>query len=207
MKTIYILLTRSGTLLSKLVYAATGASYTHASMAFDAELSCLYSSTRKNGYTMFPAGPSKEYLNRGVFRLRDNAPCALYALEVSDEAYSHALCRAEEFMRHSEEYSFNTLGLILCGLHIRWQRRRHYFCSQFVSEVLQKSGALDLPKPSTLMHPSDYAELPQLRCLYRGTLADLPQRQSMEMGEVESVMGLYLSVLLGAVRGGVRHLF
>ena len=85
MKTIYILLTRSGTLLSKLVYAATGASYTHASMAFDAELSCLYSSTRKNGYTMFPAGPSKEYLNRGVFRLRDNAPCALYALEVSDE--------------------------------------------------------------------------------------------------------------------------
>ena len=207
MKTIYILLTRSGTLLSKLVYAATGASYTHASMAFDAELSCLYSSTRKNGYTMFPAGPSKEYLNRGVFRLRDNAPCALYALEVSDEAYSHALCRAEEFMRHSEEYSFNTLGLILCGLHIRWQRRRHYFCSQFVSEVLQKSGALELPKPSTLMHPSDYAELPELRCLYRGTLAGLPQRQSMELGEVESVMGLYLNVLLGAVKGRVRRLF
>ena len=154
MKTIYILLTRSGTLLSKLVYAATGASYTHASMAFDAELSCLYSSTRKNGYTMFPAGPSKEYLNKGVFRLRDDAPCALYTLEVSDEAYSHALCRAEEFMRHSEEYSFNTLGLILCGLHIRWQRRHHYFCSQFVSEVLEQSGALALPKDSTLMHPT-----------------------------------------------------
>ena len=207
MKTIYILLTRSGTLLSKLVYAATGASYTHASMAFDAELSCLYSSTRKNGYTMFPAGPSKEYLNKGVFRLRDNAPCALYALEVSDEAYVRALRRTEEFMRHSEEYSFNILGLILCALHIRWQRRRHYFCSQFVSEVLQKSGALELPKPSTLMHPSDYAELPELRCLYRGTLAGLPQRQSMELGEVESVMGLYLNVLLGAVKGRVRRLF
>ena len=96
MKTIYILLTRSGTLLSKLVYAATGSSYTHASMAFDAELSCLYSSTRKNGYTMFPAGPSKEYLNKGVFRLRDDAPCVLYALEVSDEAYVRALRRTEE---------------------------------------------------------------------------------------------------------------
>lgn len=207
MKTIYILLTRSGTLLSKLVYAVTGASYTHASMAFDEELNCLYSSTRKNGYTMFPAGPSKEYLNKGVFRLRDDAPCALYALEVTDEAYVRARRRAEHMMARGELYRFNTLGLILCALHIRWQRRRHYFCSQFVSEVLQKSGALDLPKPSTLMHPSDYAELPQLRCLYRGTLADLPQRQSMEMGEVESVMGLYLSVLLGAVRGGVRHLF
>ena len=69
------------------------------------------------------------------------------------------------------------------------------------------SGALELPKPSTLMHPSDYAELPELRCLYRGTLAGLPQRQSMELGEVESVMGLYLNVLLGAVKGRVRRLF
>lgn len=62
MKTIYILLTRSGTLLSNLVYAVTGANYTHASLAFDEDLGCLYSSTRKNGYTMFPAGPSREYL-------------------------------------------------------------------------------------------------------------------------------------------------
>ena len=143
MKTIYILLTRSGTLLSKLVYAVTGASYTHASMAFDEELNCLYSSTRKNGYTMFPAGPSKEFLNKGVFRLRGDAPCALYALEVSDEAYVRACRRAEHMMARGELYRFNTLGLIFCALHIRWQRRRHYFCSQFVSEVLQKSGALD----------------------------------------------------------------
>ena len=153
MKTIYILLTRSGTLLSKLVYAVTGASYTHASMAFDEELNCLYSSTRKNGYTMFPAGPSKEYLNKGVFRLRGDAPCALYALEVTDEAYVRARRRAEHMMARGELYRFNTLGLILCALHIRWQRRRHYFCSQFVSEVLEKSGAMELPKDSTLMHP------------------------------------------------------
>lgn len=46
MKTIYILLTRSGTLLSNLVYRLTGARYTHASLAFDEDLSCLYSSTR-----------------------------------------------------------------------------------------------------------------------------------------------------------------
>ena len=49
MKTIYILLTRSGTLLSNLVYRLTGARYTHASLAFDEDLGCLYSSTRKNG--------------------------------------------------------------------------------------------------------------------------------------------------------------
>lgn len=190
MKTIYILLTRSGTLLSNLVYAVTGANYTHASLAFDEDLSCLYSSTRKNGYIMFPAGPSREYLNRGVFRLRENVPCALYALDVSDEAYTRARRRAEHMMAHGSLYQFNVIGLALCGMHIRWKRRRHYFCSQFVSEVLEKSGAMELPKHSTLMHPNDYTRLEELRCVYKGTLAGLPQRQQMEFDQNDTVIGV-----------------
>lgn len=58
MKTIYILLTRSGTLLSNLVYAVTGANYTHASLAFDEDLSCLYSSTRKTAIPCSRQGPA-----------------------------------------------------------------------------------------------------------------------------------------------------
>lgn len=207
MKTLYIFLTRSGTLLSNLVYHITGAQYTHVSLAFDPDLTTLYSSTRKNGYTMFPAGPSKEYLNRGVFRLREDIPCALYALDVTKEAYLRARRRADHMMAHGELYRFNSLGLLLCALHIRWKRRRHYFCSQFVSEVLQKSGSLDLPKHSTLMHPNDYTSLPQLRCLYQGRLGDLPQRQQMEMGEAESVIAVYLQYLLGTARHRVRSWF
>ena len=207
MKTLYIFLTRSGTLLSNLVYHITGAQYTHVSLAFDPDLTTLYSSTRKNGYTMFPAGPSKEYLNRGVFRLREDIPCALYALDVTEEAYLRARRRADHMMAHGELYRFNSLGLLLCALHIRWKRRRHYFCSQFVSEVLQKSGSLDLPKHSTLMHPNDYTSLPQLRCLYQGRLGDLPQRQQMEMGEAESVIAVYLQYLLGTAKHRVRSWF
>ena len=203
MKTIYILLTRSGTLLSKLVYAVTGANYTHASMAFDDDLSCLYSSTRKNGYTMFPAGPSREYLNRGVFRLRENVPCALYALEVEDETYARARRRAEHMMVHGGLYRFNVLGLMLCALHIRWKRRRHYFCSQFVSEVLEKSGAMELPKDSALMHPNDYTRLNGLKCVFQGRLADLPQRRQMELDQEETVVSVYLGLAMGLFRSGV----
>ena len=207
MKTLYIFLTRSGTLLSNLVYHITGAQYTHVSLAFDPDLTTLYSSTRKNGYTMFPAGPSKEYLNRGVFRLREDIPCALYALDVTEEAYLRARRRANHMMVHGELYRFNSLGLLLCALHIRWKRRRHYFCSQFGSEVLQKSGSLDLPKHSTLMHPNDYTSLPELRCLYQGRLGDLPQRQRMEMDEAESVIAVYLQYLLGVARHRARSWF
>lgn len=187
MKTLYIFLTRSGTLLSNLVYSLTGAQYTHISLAFDEDLSTLYSSTRKNGYTMFPAGPSREYLNRGVFLMRENIPCALYALEVTDEAYTRAKRRTQHMMHHGELYRFNSLGLLLCWMHIRWQRRRHYFCSQFVSEVLQKSGALELPAqhphaPQRLRRAAR-AALPLPR--YAGRPAPAPEH--------------------GAGRGGERH--
>ena len=205
MKTLYILLTHSGTLLSNLINHMNGSKYTHVSLAFDEDLNTLYSSTRKNGYTMFPAGPSREYLNRGIFRLRGDIPCALYALEVSDEAYVRARRRAEHMMNHGNLYRFNSLGLLLCWLHIRWQRRRHYFCSQFVSEVLEKSGAMELPKDSTLMHPSDYTRLPELECLYAGPLQELPQRQQMELGEAESVVGMYIGVTLGMAKSQVRR--
>ena len=191
MKTIYILLTRSGTLLSKLVYSVTGANYTHASLAFDEDLSCLYSSTRKNGYTMFPAGPSREYLDR----------------EVSEEAYIRARRRANHMMAHGKLYRFNVLGLVLCAMHIRWRRRRHYFCSQFVGEVLEKSGALELPKHSTLMHPNDYTTLQDLHCVYEGRLSGLPQRQNMDFGGDETVVSVYLGLALGLVKAGVRQIF
>ena len=181
MKTIYILLTRSGTLLSNLVYAVTGANYTHASLAFDEDLSCLYSSTRKNGYTMFPAGPSREYLNRGVFRLRENVPCALYALDVSDEAYTRARRRAEHMMAHGSLYQFNVIGLALCGMHIRWKRRRHYFCSQFVAEVLSRCGVIRLPNSASLMRPADFARLPELEKIYSGPILYAPGAEEMFM--------------------------
>lgn len=207
MKTLYIFLTRSGTLLSNLVYSLTGAQYTHISLAFDEDLSTLYSSTRKNGYTMFPAGPSREYLNRGMFLMRENIPCALYALEVTDEAYTRAKRRTQHMMHHGELYRFNSLGLLLCWMHIRWQRRRHYFCSQFVSEVLEKSGAMELPKDSTLMHPNDYAQLPQLKCLYEGCLADLPQRKAMDLGETPSMVSIYTGLLVELLQRRAQSLF
>ena len=207
MKTLYIFLTRSGTLLSNLVYSLTGAQYTHVSLAFDEDLSTLYSSTRKNGYTMFPAGTSREYLNRGVFLMRENIPCALYALEVTDEVYTRAKRRTQHMMHHGELYRFNSLGLLLCWMHIRWQRRRHYFCSQFVSEVLEKSGAMELPKDSTLMHPNDYTLLPQLKCLYKGRLADLPQRKAMDLGETPSMVSIYTGLLVELLQRRAQRFF
>ena len=198
MKSIYIILSRSGTLLSRLVYCVTGDPYTHVSLAFDEGLGTLYSSSRKNGYTIFPAGPCKEFLNRGVLGQSGSIPCAVYELRVGEDAYWKAYALAEAMTARMSWYHFNIFGLLLCRLNIRLHRRRHFFCSQFVGEVLEDSRALRLPKDRTLMRPGDYAGLRALRCVYQGPLQDLPQRQGMELTPPVSCAALYLRLLAAA---------
>lgn len=173
MHTIYILLTRSGTLLSNLVHFFTGDSFTHASISFDPSLQPLYSSARKNGETMFPAGPCREYFHRGFFHKNRHIPCALYEIQVSQEQYEQALLETDRIINRSDEYRFNILGLILCKLNIPLRREKKFFCSQFVAEILRRSDALPLPKVPSLMRPMDYTVLPEANCLYQGLLRDL----------------------------------
>lgn len=175
MKTIYILLTRSDTILSRMVRLVTAARYTHVSIAFDEHLQAVYSSSRKNGRTLFPAGPCREKLESGYWREHNAVPCALYELRVSNQTYWAAMREVEQIMSRQEAYHFNILGLLLCRLNVPFHRRYHFFCSQFVGLVLGQSGALKLPKDPTVMKPSDYMNLPELVCRFQGRLHELLQ--------------------------------
>lgn len=173
MKTIYILLTRSTTILSRLVHFVTEDDYTHVAIAFDEELKTLYSSSRKNGKTLFPAGPCVEDLKHGYYSMHDRIPCAVYELKVSDEVYEDAKWEVQKIMEKADQYHFNILGLFLCQMNIPCHRRNYFFCSQFVSEVLHRSRALNLPKDTSLMKPSDYMKIPELFCLFQGYISEL----------------------------------
>lgn len=173
MKSIYIVLTKSTTFLSRLVYFITRDKYTHVSISFEKELQPLYSSSRKNGCTLFPAGPCKESFYYGYMSTHKHIPCAVYELKVSDEVYKMAKREAEEIIENADEYHFNILGLLLCRLNIPYHRKNNYFCSQFVGEILEKSNAIKLPKDYTLMRPTDYMKLPELRCRHIGKLGEV----------------------------------
>ena len=171
-KTIYILLTRTTTILSRAVHLLTADDYTHVSIAFNKNLQPLYSSSRKNGRTLFPAGPCKESFKHGYLREHIDIPCAVYELHVTKEVYYRAKKEVEKVIKDADNYHFNIIGLLLCRFNIAYNRKKNYFCSQFVSEVLKRSRALELPKESSLMRPSDYMELPELALCFRGRLND-----------------------------------
>lgn len=174
MKSIYILLTKSDTLISKIIQLATDDKYTHVSIAFEESLRPLYSFSRKYCHTPLPAGLQQEFLHRGYYRKYNHIPCALYELKVSDKVYERARREVEQMMENNTCYRYSILGLLCCQMNIPFHRERHLFCSQFVSEILSRSKALRLPKDTSLMRPNDYTRIPGLLCRYQGRLNTLP---------------------------------
>ncbi len=178
MKTIYILLTRSDTYISRAINLLTNDRYTHASISFDESLQPLYSFSRKYVKSPLPAGLRIEPLHKGFFKRYNQIPCALYALEVSEEVYAAARQEVERMMAEAPKYRFNILGLVLCKLGIPYHRKNCFFCSEFVSEVLERSHAIPLPKDTSLMRPNDYTKIPSLSCKFEGRLNGLLKRRA-----------------------------
>ena len=165
-RTIYILLTRSGTWFSRLIHLATQDSYTHASIGLDGPGGPFYSFARKYRRLALPAGLVEEQ----VTIYRRAVPCCLYELRVSEETYlrlRHQLCT---MYARREEYHYSVLGVLACWFNLPLQRRHHYFCSQFVAGLLEGCGAVELPKPPTLLRPSELAQLKDLRPVHQGPL-------------------------------------
>ena len=173
MKSIYLLLTRSTSVPSRLIGLFTSEPFTHGSLAFDPELTVLYSFARKYPAVPLPAGLMEEHLDRGFYRRQGDIPCALLQMDVPDKIYYRAKTLVYNMLQRRENYRYSLFGLFLCRLRIPLDVPDRYFCSQFVGTVLAESGALELPKPASLMHPFDFCSLDGLHVLYLGGLTDL----------------------------------
>lgn len=175
MKTIYILLTRSSTIMSRLVHLMTGAHYTHVSISLSLNDELFYSFGRKYATRPLPAGFVKESLADGFYGAHPETECALLALPVEDDVYTMIARRLANMESIAGIYRYNLLGTLFCYFGIARQRKRYYFCSQFVGDLLDRSGAAVLPKPSSLMHPIDYTDLTDMEIVYTGNIAQLLQ--------------------------------
>ena len=170
MQSIYVLITRTNTLLSRSIRLATGAEYTHVSLALDLGLTRMYSFARRFDRIPFFAGLVHESLDEGVYSRNGSASAALYELQMSDAAYARLEARLSSMLREAWRYRYNALGLFGYLRGKPHHKPYRYFCSQFVSEMLSEAGALTLPRDPALICPNDFAQMPGLRLVYKGSL-------------------------------------
>lgn len=169
-KTVYILLTRSGTWFSRLIHLATADRYTHASIGLDGPDGPFYSFARLDPRFALPAGLVQERMDPRSLR-RKATPWCLCELEVSPQAYEHLRRQLSSMYARREQYHYNLLGALGCYFHQPLRREHHYFCSQFVASLLEESGAAELGKCPGLVRPVDFCSLHGLRTMRQGVLS------------------------------------
>ena len=172
MKTIYILLTRTGTVPSKLIHAIKGVKFTHASIAIEPRTDRFFSYARRKPHNILIAGFIQENLHKGVFSWYPNNPCAVFSLEITDEAYNKIQNQIEYYMEQCENATYNITGFLTMIFGKGNRRELKHTCSQFVATMLEKSDAVKLPKPSQTILPTDFLNLPNLKPVYEGTLGN-----------------------------------
>ncbi|MCI8609442.1 MAG: hypothetical protein HFE73_07345 [Firmicutes bacterium] len=173
MKTIYLLLTRTNTVLSKCIHAATRNDFTHVALSLDDSFEYMYSFGRKYKWSYLPAGFVRESVRHGLMGGSNDIACAVYELKISNRSYKKLVRILSEMEENREDYRYNIVGLPMCFLHIANQRRHHFFCSQFVSYVLIECGAMAKKKEPSLMRPMDFPALTGARRIFHGNIAQL----------------------------------
>lgn len=169
---VYIVLTRTNTLISRLIHLVTQDDYTHAALALDKDLREMYSFARKYTYNPFVGRFKHEQLNEGIYKLAKQLPGVVLELEVSPEEYAEVRATIQEFIDNSSRYKYNCRGLLYGLLNKPTTRDDRFLCSQFVYYVLHQAGIADFQMPANLVKPQDFLKLPG-RVVYQGDLKQL----------------------------------
>ena len=173
MKTIYILLTKSTTICSKVVYMATKSEYTHASISLNNKFDKLYTFSRRHKRLLLPAGFVVESAYEGIMGDSDDMRCAVYELQISDDSYDKLVRLFRHMDYHKKKYRYSILGLPMCFFKKRYERKGYYFCSQFVHHALTESGAIKDETCSSLFRPMDFRTLPETKEIFKGNIKEL----------------------------------
>ena len=170
MRKIYIVLTYTGTILSRVVKQYTKKDFSHVSIALDENLKEMYSFGRLNPYNPFIGGFVKESLYYGTFKRFSKTISKIYAMDVTNSQYE-AICKNIQFIsRERKKYRFNMIGLCAVAFHFPIKRKNCFYCAEFVKYVLENTS-LDVSLPD-IVKPDDFENLFGSYEIYSGLLQD-----------------------------------
>lgn len=167
---VFILLTLGSSTLSKIIISATGDSVSHSSISLNPELDPLYSfGTKKfmpNGKRemgFIKTNPYSDLWNGN----KNLVPYELYVTFVSNEGLQKMQKRLEYFIANSDKMKYSMAGLIRVFFNLKSPKKKKWFCSAFVAEILG-SGGVALDRDSTLYRPMQLASLQNVELLTTG---------------------------------------
>jgi hypothetical protein len=174
---LYIVLTRTNTVISNLIHILKNDEFTHAAISLDKELNYMYSFGRRKTYNPFIGRFRKEDINEGVYKYCENLPGTIIEVEVSKEQYEKAKILLENFINNSDLYKYNYRGLIYNLLNKSVCIENRFLCSEFVYYILNESGIVDFNISRNLVRPQSLLNI-NGNIIYKGNLKEIKEVDS-----------------------------
>ena len=188
MRKIYIVLTHTGTVLSRIIKYYTKDEFSHVSIALDPDLKEMYSFGRLNPYNPFWGSFVHEEINKGTFKRFKRTNTEVYSLFVTDEKYEKARKIITYFNDNKEKYKFNILGLICVSIHKKIKRKNSFYCAEFVKHVLKASGVSEVNDLPQIIRPEDFKQIQGLRLEYEGLLRKYKKKKYLRLEDVHELI-------------------
>ena len=167
-KNVYIILTYTGTVLSKIIKFYTGAEFSHVSIALDEDLNEMFSFGRLNPYNPFIGGFVQEGIDIGTFKRFKNTIAEIYSIELTNKQYKLLKKEIKKIEKQKDCYRFNTIGLFAVAFNKRIKRHNCFYCAEFI-KYLVDSADLNLGLPD-IIKPIDFKQIDKLELKYKGVL-------------------------------------
>lgn len=176
---IYILLTNTGSIPTKIIQVYTKSPYNHVAISFARDLRRFYSFGRKKYYNPLFGGFVIEGIDSKIYEYFSETTCSIFSLEVDWHTYYRMRRVIKEFEKEKDKYVYSFIGLLGVIAKIPIEREYCYFCSQFVATVLEKSGLNLFNKPPGLVTPNDFLDLKELNHIYTGKLSEYSKEANL----------------------------
>jgi len=186
---LYVVLTRTNTVISRLIKLFTNDEYTHAAIALDRELNSMYSFGRKYSYNPFIGRFKRECVDKGIYRLQKEVPCIILEVDVSKQQYEKAQSLVSQFISNSHLYKYNYKGLLYNLFKVETYEDNRFLCSEFVYYVLKKSGIVDFNISRSLVRPQNLLAL-ESNIIFKGNLRRFEHREKYYVTGKNCIRGL-----------------
>ena len=167
-KSIYLVFSNTGTILSKCINYYTKDKYVHVSLSLDDSFEKMYSFGRIFPNNPFIGGLVQENLKDGVYKKFQNSQCVIYRIEISNKQYTLLKKELKLFLKDQKKYKYSLLGLIGVIFNKPIKRDNRFFCSEFVCHLLMKSNIYNSDKIPSLTKPSDLLDINDKEFVYEG---------------------------------------
>ena len=174
MKKIYLVLTHTGTILSRIIQTYTGNEYSHVSIALDEDLKEIYSFGRLYPNIAFLGGFVHESLTSGTFKKFYRTKALVKELEVTAVQYQK-LCEVIETIKEKQDlYGFNVLGLFMVSINRKRYTVNKFYCAEFVKFALEEAD-IDTSFLPEIIKPEDFKNFKGTSDIYKGLLSEYRQ--------------------------------